>query len=153
MVEGGDVLIVPEAIVDAMRQAMEAGLPEEACGLLFGRGRTVERAASIENELHSPLRFRLEPRAQLRAMQSAEDDGLELLGIFHSHPKGPAHPSASDMQEAAYPQASYLIWSKTDSGGWQCNLFWLRETEDPSARPTFRKGSLRVVSPDDAIQK
>ncbi len=150
MAEATDVLFVPESIVAGMRRAVEAALPEEACGLLFGRGQRVDRAAAIENELHSRLRFRLEPRAQLSAMQSAEDDGLELLGIYHSHPEGPAQPSATDLQEAAYPEAAYLIWWRSSSGSWQCSLYWLHGLEHPAGKGRFTRGSLRADLQSDA---
>ncbi len=38
-----------------------------------------------------------------------EDAGLELLAIYHSHPRGPATPSETDVARAFYPEAIYLI--------------------------------------------
>jgi len=149
MADEETALIVPAPIVASMRSAAQDALPEEAAGLLFGRGRTVEREVSIENVFHSPVRFRLEPQGQLTAMRAAEDDGLDLLAIYHSHPHGPDCPSPTDMQEAAYPQAAFLIWWMDSSGVWKCDLFWLRGLEEPGGPRRFEAGTLRVVLPDD----
>ncbi len=139
--EGGELRLAPR-LVEAMRAALEAALPEEGCGLLFGRGQRVERVVPIQNALHSPVRFRLEPQAQLAAMQEADAQGLELLAIYHSHPRGPDHPSVTDIEEAAYPQAAHLIWWQDVARRWQVELFWLEGLEDPGAPRDCRPGRL-----------
>jgi proteasome lid subunit RPN8/RPN11 len=97
---------------------------EEVCGLLAGLGNEVEQVIPIENMLHSPYRFRMEPRAQVRAILDIEDSGLSLVGIYHSHPAGPSGMSDQDVREAAYPEAAYLVWS-TEEVGWRCRAFRL----------------------------
>lgn len=99
-----------------------ACLPEEACGLLAGRGELASQVRSVENAAHSQVRFRMEPRAQVEALLDLETHGLELLAIFHSHPSGPATPSATDLAEAYYPEAAAIIWC-SDSGKWQARAF------------------------------
>jgi proteasome lid subunit RPN8/RPN11 len=99
-----------------------ACMPEEACGILAGRERRVERVWSIENVAHSPVRFRMAPQGQIDALLTMEAQGLELLGIYHSHPSGPPGPSATDWAEAAYPEAATLIWC-SDNGRWQVQAF------------------------------
>lgn len=106
-----------------------ACLPEEACGLLGGRlvddGDIVhvERTLLVENELHSRIRFRMAPSEQLRAFQALEADGLELVGFFHSHPKGPSHPSPTDLAEFAYPGVLSLILFPSPLGAWRMRAF------------------------------
>lgn len=53
--------------------------------------------------------FRMEPRAQWRAFQRMEIAGLELVGIYHSHPNGPNRPSPTDIAANMYPVAQ-IIW-------------------------------------------
>lgn len=106
---------------------------EEVCGLLGGDGNIVELVIPVENILHSPTRFRMEPRAQLRAMQAIDDAGLSLIGIYHSHPHGPPGLSSQDLREAAYPEAAYLIWSPAEDS-WICRGFRL-EQDGPRAIP------------------
>lgn len=100
-------------------------LPEEACGLLAGQGDEVSRVLPVPNVLRSAFRFRMEPRAQLEAMRAIEVEGLEMVGIYHSHPRGPAGPSAIDLAEAAYPEALHLIWWPGKSG-WEVGGYELQ---------------------------
>ena len=146
---GGELRLAPR-LVEAMRAALDAALPEEGCGLLFGRGQRVERVVPIQNAQHSPVHFRLEPQAQLAAMQEADEQGLELLAIYHSHPRGPEHPSVTDIEEAAYPQAAYLIWWQDVARRWQGELFWLEGLEDPGAPRGYRLGRLLVDAEGEA---
>jgi proteasome lid subunit RPN8/RPN11 len=105
-----------------MLDHVRACLPEEACGILGGRDGRVSQQRAIENAAHSPVRFRMQPRAQVEALLDLEAQGLELLAIYHSHPSGPPTPSAADLGEAYYPEAAALIWC-SDSGRWRARAF------------------------------
>jgi proteasome lid subunit RPN8/RPN11 len=107
-----------------MQAHIEACLPEEACGLLAGVDGAVIDVIPVENQAHSPVRFRMEPAAQLRAFEHLEAQGWQLLAVFHSHPAGPAHPSPTDIAEAAY-DVIHVIWSPGE-GGWQARAFLIR---------------------------
>ncbi len=106
-----------------MREHVAACLPEEACGLLGGLAGRVLRVYPVPNALHSPVRYRMEARAQVQAQHDIERRGWEMLGVYHSHPRGPAAPSPTDAAEAAYPQCAWLIWSMDEAGAWQCRAF------------------------------
>ncbi len=103
-----------------------ASLPAEACGLLAGCGSEVRRVLPVPNTLRSPYRYRMEPRAQIEAMLAIEAEGLEMLAIFHSHPHGPPGPSATDVAEAAYPEALHVIWYPGEAG-WEVRAFEVRD--------------------------
>lgn len=111
-----------QAIVEHLAQA----LPQEACGLLGGRGGVVEEVFLIENRLHSPVRYEMEPTAQVQAMVAIEDAGLEITAIFHSHPHGPAMPSPTDVAEAYYPEVLYLICAPNERNQWQGRAFYIQ---------------------------
>ena len=121
-----------------MRAHVLACLPEEACGLLGGRidgtEAIVQCVIPMENELHSPVRFRMVPSEQLQAFNMLDDLGLELVGIFHSHPTGPEAPSATDLAEFYYPGVAFLIWSP-GAEGWQLRAF--RIAGDGAAKTVF----------------
>lgn len=111
-----------------------ACLPEEGCGLLGGRfneGGTarVEVVFPVENELHSPVRFRMAPLEQLRVFQEIERLNLDLVGIFHSHPAGPDHPSVTDLAEFLYPGVPVVILSPGAAGGWQVKGFLIEKSQ------------------------
>lgn len=99
-------------------------LPAEGCGLLGGLPGQLraQLVLLVPNALNSPLRFRMDPTEQLKAFYALEEQGLELLAVFHSHPTGPNHPSPTDLAEFAYPGVLYLIWSPAD-GAWQCRAY------------------------------
>lgn len=105
-----------------MEEEVSRHAPEEACGLLAGRDGRAWAALPVTNALHSPVRFSMDPREQLRAMTWIEEQGLELVGIYHSHPQGPPAPSATDLAEDAYPGVLYVIWFRSGQG-WQARAF------------------------------
>lgn len=106
-----------------MRAQVERESPLEACGLLAGREGRVQAVLPVTNRLASPSRFVMEPVEQLRAFQWIEDNDLELLGIYHSHPAGPRDLSETDIAEAAYAVV-HVIWSPL-GGEWQPRAFRL----------------------------
>ncbi len=116
-------LVLKRAHMFAMQRHINYEAPLEACGILGGRSDAVELVLPVRNAAASKVRFRMDPTAQLRAMTQIEQEGLEMLAIFHSHPKGPSEPSATDIQEAAYPVVN-IIWSKAGRR-WQARGFWI----------------------------
>lgn len=100
----GAAVIAPAA-ERALIEAARAALPEEACGVLFGRdaGGAVHVAAALPLANRAALpatAFRIDPADLVTARRRAAPDG-DLIGFFHSHPASPAEPSASDLREAA----------------------------------------------------
>jgi proteasome lid subunit RPN8/RPN11 len=98
-------------------------LPNEACGLLAGKHQRVEEVFLVANQAESPVQFVMNPYEQLRAFERIESQCLDLLGIFHSHPAGPATASPTDIAEAAY-EAVHVIVSP-GAEGWQARGFWI----------------------------
>ena len=62
----------------------------------------------------SPVTYRLDGREQLQVFDSMEEEGLELLAIYHSHTHSDAYPSNTDIRLAFYPDARYLLLSLED---------------------------------------
>ena len=106
-----------------MLKHVEASAPLEACGLLVGHDGRVENVILVRNQAQSPVRFVMDPYEQLRAFEWIDSNGLDLLGIFHSHPAGPDTASPTDIAEAAY-EVVHLIWSR-DLTGWKARGFWI----------------------------
>lgn len=101
-------------------------LPEEACGMLGGviQGEAyyARMIINVTNALHSPSRYRMEPKEQLAAFETIDAQDLQLVGIYHSHPSSALQPSPRDIAEAYYPEAVYLIWSRL-AGKWECRAY------------------------------
>lgn len=110
-----------EMVIDVSQQA-----PTEACGLVAGLENQSVKVYLIENELRSPVCFRMSPRGQIEAFLEIERNGWELMAIYHSHPTGPDHPSERDLIEFAYPDTPYLIWYKK-TFEWACRAFLVCE--------------------------
>ena len=108
---------------EEMRRQVTADAPLESCGLLAGNGDAAQRVISVPNALKSATRYRFDPYAQLAAFEQIDQSGQEILAIYHSHPKGPPHPSPTDIAEAYYPVV-YIIWSPDDNA-WQARGFWI----------------------------
>jgi proteasome lid subunit RPN8/RPN11 len=110
-----------------MLQHVDSHLPLEACGLLAGTNNRVEKVIRVQNQVQSPVRFMMDPYEQLKAFDWIESNGLDLLGIFHSHPAGPETASALDIAEAAY-EVVHIIWSRIEDG-WQARGFWIENNK------------------------
>lgn len=75
--------------------------PNECCGLLIGTAERVCEAVPAGNLADEPTRrFVVDPTDHLRAIRHARARALEVVGAYHSHPRSPARPSATDAAEA-----------------------------------------------------
>jgi proteasome lid subunit RPN8/RPN11 len=92
-----------------------AALPLECCGLLAGQESSATQFISITNRLASATEFDMEPAELIGALRSLRTNGKRLLAIVHSHPRGPALPSARDIERAWYPDAAHVIVSFTSA--------------------------------------
>lgn len=120
-----------ESIVDRARD--EA--PKEVVGILAGqRGddSVVERTYAAKNAAKTPhSRYEIAPHEQIELLDRIDEAGLDVVGFYHSHPDGPAKPSAVDAQLASWPGYLYVIVSldgeSATFGGWR----WSGERFDP----------------------
>lgn len=86
-------------IIDHARECR----PDEACGLVAGKGAEAARVLKLSNSDSSPVSYVMDSGEQLSAMRDIEDSGLDLLAIYHSHPSSPAYPSGVDVSRAFFP--------------------------------------------------
>lgn len=117
-------IVTQDQYDDMLKHVMEHA-PLEACGLLAGKNGRVEKVIPVRNQAQSPVRFVMDPYEQLQAFEWIDTQGLELIGIFHSHPAGPETVSATDIREAAY-EVVHLVWSFFD-GAWKMRGFWIQK--------------------------
>lgn len=71
--------------------------PEEMCGLLAGRGNRADRFYACRNTTRSGRVFEIHPLDYLHAETDAEERGLELLAVVHSHTHTEPYPSPTDI--------------------------------------------------------
>jgi proteasome lid subunit RPN8/RPN11 len=98
--------------------AAEAAYPDESCGLLVGiDDRTGPEPALVVRTVHeSPnvaadpaRRFEVDPALRFRLDREYTPPGPRLIGLYHSHPDGPAAPSAHDLESAREPDLAWLV--------------------------------------------
>lgn len=85
--------------------------PLEVCGLMAGLDGLVVSIYPIQNRRASSYAYEMEPSQLIEALLDIEANGRELVAIYHSHPYGPAAPSATDIAQAHYPEAAQVIVS------------------------------------------
>ena len=102
--------------------------PNEACGILAGRDSMVEKVYPMTNAEPSPSFYVMESREQFRVMKEMRQEGLDLVGIYHSHTGSRAYPSSTDVSLAYYPDAAYLIVSLLDQEHPETRAFAIRES-------------------------
>ena len=105
------MLKIPGKIyLDIIDHARE-GFPLEICGILGGKGDTVSAIYRMVNTDAKSDHFMMDPREQISVMKDLRLKKLEMTAFYHSHPEGPAYPSAEDIRLAFYPDVYSLIIS------------------------------------------
>lgn len=111
----------------AMLNHVSSAFNEEVCGLSVGRKNTISQSMPVENVLHNPDAYQMNPQEQVDTFLKIEKHNLELLAIYHSHPSGPDHPSQRDIREFTYPNIATIIWSPiSDRNQWQMKAFYIQ---------------------------
>ena len=127
-------LKLPLAARHGLAELVAKGYPEETCGLLVGSAvdgeRRVERVVQARNlnRARPRDRYELDPLDHLQADEAARRDGLEVVGVWHSHPDHPARPSETD-RGAAWPGWSYVIAAVGASGLGELRSWRLEEAK------------------------
>lgn len=86
----------------------------EVCGVLGGthgsERSVVSCAEQATNAASAPERtYEIDPAELFSVIERIEEGGDEVVGFYHSHPRGPARPSETDRRKAAWPGYSYVI--------------------------------------------
>ncbi len=111
------VITLPRGVHAHMLEQARASPEHEVCGLL-GKpaGAHSVSCYPVTNIAADPRQhFEMDPRGQIDAFKHMRARGEQLWAIYHSHPRGPAEPSATDIRRMSYPDALYLIISAADT--------------------------------------
>ena len=108
-------LILPHGLRERIIADAQRTPTIEICGLLAGRNTRCTAAYPVRNvSPDAEIAFYMDPQGQIDAMGAIQASGEEMLGIYHSHPRTEARPSARDLAGAAYPGVAYVIISVRD---------------------------------------
>jgi [CysO sulfur-carrier protein]-S-L-cysteine hydrolase len=104
---------IPGALINEMIAHAREEAPNECCGVVAVEDGQLPRAARVQRAVNiaaSPLRFEVDGRELLHALEAIERDGYELGGIYHSHTRTAPYPSQTDISFAAnWPGLEWII--------------------------------------------
>ncbi len=122
------MLIITDEQIAQMQRHGEAGYPHEVCGLLVGRTgpqgerivEAVHETANLNTE-RAHDRYILDPVQYLQIETDAAAAGLEVIGVYHTHPDHPSKPSETDRARAEE------VWGNADSESWSYLILEIAE--------------------------
>jgi proteasome lid subunit RPN8/RPN11 len=123
------VLTLDRAYVDEMIAHARQDAPNECCGIIAGNDGTATKLYRAVNAEASPYRYNVDPKDLLRIYRELDDQGWDVLAIYHSHTRTQAYPSQTDVRLAAWPDAYYIIVSLEDEANPVVRAFRIRESQ------------------------
>lgn len=111
--------------------------PDECCGMVSAQGGEAVAAYRITNSAHSPLRYEMDPREQLKIeFGEIYDRDLEVGIVYHSHTRSAPYPSQTDINLATHPDAIYVIVGVKDPAQPEVRGYTIRDGEVAEAELT-----------------
>jgi proteasome lid subunit RPN8/RPN11 len=152
-VAGAERLVFPESLREEVISQAREGEPDEVCGILGGRGLSVERVFPVRNAADEvgadrevfrdqqtgvatggrrPVHYYMDPRDQLRVYNELDSLGLEVVAYYHSHTHSEARPSPTDVRLASDLGTVYVLIGLEDSARPSVRAWRIRKA-DPAA--------------------
>ena len=119
------MLVISNEVIGQINAHVEQAYPEEGAGFLIGVEGEVKQILPLGNAREDEARhnrFLITPEDYLKAEMKAAEMGVDLIGVFHSHPDSPNVPSEYD-REWAQPFFSYII-TRVDKGSVVSHRSW-----------------------------
>lgn len=137
-------LLLPARILDELKHCVNNASPNEACGFVFGDIEEIKlsdgsgyqycyvakKFKCFESNKKSTVAFLINNFEEFNNVfrQAAEEFGLKLISVFHSHPSG-SHPSGTDtnhmkfLDNCGLSSFKYLVWIIIDAYNKELNGF------------------------------
>ncbi len=117
MLQNINEIAMPRKIVQNLLHHAQQKPGQEVCGLISSLNNIPYKSYPIENTADQPEHFfTLDAQQQINAMRSMRQNHEKLFAIYHSHPAAAAIPSNTDIEQANYPEALYIIISLNTKG-------------------------------------
>ena len=140
------VLRLPRTVFEDLRAHGEETYPRECCGALLGKpgpeGWRIEALVRAVNARIDFARYEIAPAELVKIAQEARSRGLEIAGFYHSHPDHPAQWSATDLAEAHWLGASYVITEVAEGKAALTRAWLLAGTREEDKR--FAEQEIRI---------
>lgn len=124
---------ISPCIISQMLKHAESTYPFECCGFIIG---TNDGKDCVKGKYYTPCnnqrqsnqqrRFLIDPDIYQQVEDDADDEGLVIISIVHSHPNHPDLPSEFDRRHA-WPGVSYIIISVFDGRVYSYNSWRLAD--------------------------
>lgn len=125
------------------------GKPLEICGLLVGKrdgeNAIVEEVHEVDSKDKSELTYSMDGLKFMKIDAAAKKSGLEIVGIYHTHPATVPYPSVTDVARAHWEESDDLIFP-----GYSYLIVSLRDVENPEPR-SFKIVGKRI--PEDIAEE
>ena len=129
-------LHIPRALYDQLRAHGEETYPNECCGIMLGKStddnitvQALVRAGNTRTD-SAHNRYHIAPQELLKAQREARNQGLDIVGFYHSHPDHPAQWSITHFNEAHWFGCAYVITAVANGTAQITNSFFLIGTSE-----------------------
>lgn len=130
MTDKNSEIAIPKKIVQELLHHAQQTPEQEVCGLISSQDNVPCQSYPINNTANNPGRFfNLDASQQIQAMTQMRENNEQLFAIYHSHPTAPAVPSTTDMDQANYPEALYIIISLNTKGVLELRAYRIAEAQ------------------------
>ena len=135
---------IKQDILQKILDHARASYPHECCGILVGEMSEKKRImdavkAENTNKERASDRYEMNPDELLKIEREARGAGLEVVGVYHSHPDHPSRPSEFDRQRG-WPEYSYIIVAVKGGIELEARSWTFIEEDEP-----FGEEELKVV--------
>ena len=100
-------IILKQSDRKILSQYSENQKPNESCAILFGKNNQVQDLFLTENIDESPINFTISNKQLIEGYRIAQEQKMDVVGIFHSHPNSDAFPSNTDKK---FMQSNPVVW-------------------------------------------
>jgi len=151
------MLIIKKVQYESLRRHGEETYPHECCGALLGLfkngHRTVEDVVRCGNtrDDRPQDRYNIDPKELVAIQRRASQQGLDIVGFYHSHPDHPAQWSQTDLAEAHWLDCSYVITAVEKGSANRTNSFVLLGAGEEDKHFEPEEINLAAVVEDQSI--
>jgi proteasome lid subunit RPN8/RPN11 len=120
-------IFILSQIIEKMLDHAQSDPSLECCGILAGTAGIITRIFPASNTLDSATAYEIAPPESFRLFRQMREEGLDHLGLYHSHVASANVPSPSDIAQAYYPEQAYFIISLVPGVGRPVRAFFIRD--------------------------
>lgn len=142
---------IPASLITRIEAMALDAEPNEVCGFLVGVF-AANGAAEVNRLVQSPNiaadpghRFEIDPVIHFGLQRRLRESGEQIVGTYHSHPRGPAQPSPTDCAEAFEPNWFWLITTPGDGDQMSTSAFRMLFPEGGGQATGFEQVDIRLV--------